>query len=103
MKGIIVYKTKYGSTKQYADWIKEETGFEAYPVKEVSEDQLKYTTIAEDLKKLCGRGELTNAILLLHTPPYETNLDRVAPHDKMIDHVPMDVHILLPHSPLQSP
>ena len=59
----------------------------------VAEDQLKYATIAEDLKQLCAGNELTNAILLLHTPPYKTNLDRVAPHDKMIDHVPMDVHI----------
>lgn len=59
----------------------------------VAEDQLKYATIAEDLKKLCGRSELTNAILLFHTPPYKTNLDRVAPHDRMIGHVPMDVHI----------
>ena len=59
----------------------------------VAEDQLKYTTIAEDLKKLCGKGELTNAIFLFHTPPYKTKLDRVALDGKMIDHVPLDVHI----------
>lgn len=27
MKGIILYKSKHGSTKQYADWLSEETGF----------------------------------------------------------------------------
>jgi len=59
----------------------------------VAEDQLKYATIAEDLKKLCGSSELTNAILLFHTPPYETNLDRVALDGRMIDHVPLDVHV----------
>ena len=27
MSGIILYKSKYGATKQYAEWIAEETGF----------------------------------------------------------------------------
>jgi len=35
----------------------------------VAEDPLKYATIAEDLKKLCGKRELNNSILLFHTPP----------------------------------
>jgi menaquinone-dependent protoporphyrinogen IX oxidase len=26
MKGIIIYKAKYGATKKYADWLVEETG-----------------------------------------------------------------------------
>ncbi len=28
MSGIILYKSKYGSTKKYAEWIAERTGFE---------------------------------------------------------------------------
>ena len=28
MKGIILYKSKYGATKRYAQWLSEETGFE---------------------------------------------------------------------------
>jgi menaquinone-dependent protoporphyrinogen IX oxidase len=32
MTGIIIYKTACGSTKQYADWISEETGFEPIPI-----------------------------------------------------------------------
>ena len=27
MSGIILYKSRYGATKQYADWIAEKTGF----------------------------------------------------------------------------
>lgn len=27
MKGIILYQSKYGATKKYADWLSEETGF----------------------------------------------------------------------------
>ena len=30
MSGIIVYRSTYGSAKQYADWIHEETGFPVY-------------------------------------------------------------------------
>jgi menaquinone-dependent protoporphyrinogen IX oxidase len=30
MNGIIVYRSTYGSTKQYAEWIHEETGFPLY-------------------------------------------------------------------------
>lgn len=30
MSGIVVYRSSYGSTKQYADWISEETGFAVY-------------------------------------------------------------------------
>lgn len=30
MSGIIVYRSSYGSTEQYADWIHEETGFPVY-------------------------------------------------------------------------
>lgn len=33
MNGIIIYQSKYGSTEQYADWLREETGFETYDVK----------------------------------------------------------------------
>ena len=27
MKGVVLYRSKYGSTRQYAEWISEETGF----------------------------------------------------------------------------
>ena len=46
MNAIVVYKTKYGSTKQYAEWIAEELECEAVDAKSVSADDLtSYDTI----------------------------------------------------------
>ena len=46
MNAIVIYKTKYGSTKAYAEWIAEELGCEAYDVKKVkADDLLAYDTI----------------------------------------------------------
>ena len=43
---IVVYKTKYGSTRTYAEWIADELGCEAVDAKSVkSEDLLCYDTI----------------------------------------------------------
>lgn len=35
MNGIILYTSKYGSTKRYADWLAEETGFDGLGVVDV--------------------------------------------------------------------
>lgn len=40
MSGIIVYKSKYGASKKYAEWLSEETGFHSVSVKEVKADEL---------------------------------------------------------------
>lgn len=46
MKGIIIYKSKYGATKRYAEWLAEETGFEYGEVSKVSVSELaQYDTI----------------------------------------------------------
>ncbi|MBQ4518766.1 MAG: flavodoxin [Clostridia bacterium] len=46
MNAIVIYKTKYGSTKTYAEWIAEELGCEAIDAKEIkAEDLLNYDTI----------------------------------------------------------
>lgn len=46
MSTIVVYKTKYGSTKTYAEWIAEELGCKAIDAKDISIDELlKYDTI----------------------------------------------------------
>ena len=42
---------------------------------------------------LAGKDNLADALFLFHAPPYDTNLDRAALDGKMIDHVPLDVHI----------
>jgi Icc-related predicted phosphoesterase len=54
---------------------------------------VRYGTIKDDLAALVGNRDLTNAILLLHAPPYQTRLDRAALDGQSIDHVPLDVHV----------
>ncbi len=41
MRTIVVYKTKYGSTKTYAEWIGEELGCDVKDAKEVSVEELQ--------------------------------------------------------------
>lgn len=46
MNPVVVYKTKYGATKTYAQWIAEELGCECVDAKRVkADDLLKYDTI----------------------------------------------------------
>ncbi len=46
MNPIVIYKSKYGSTKAYAEWIAEEIGCEAVDAKKVKADMLcDYDTI----------------------------------------------------------
>jgi Icc-related predicted phosphoesterase len=60
---------------------------------EVNQTEIKYSTIAEDIKQLAGDGDLSRAIFLFHAPPYKTKLDRADLEGKKIDHVPLDVHV----------
>lgn len=41
MKGIIVYKSKYGATKKYAEWLREETGFDMVEVSDAKVSALQ--------------------------------------------------------------
>ncbi len=59
----------------------------------VAVNEIRYSTIAEDLETLAGSGSLHDAVFLFHTPPYRTNLDRAALDGKMIDHIPLDVNV----------
>ncbi len=46
MNGIVVYGGKYGSTKKYAEWIAQKSGFTAMALKETtSGDLAKYDTV----------------------------------------------------------
>jgi uncharacterized protein len=56
-------------------------------------DELKYATIQNDLHNLTGDKDLSSAIFLFHSPPHNTCLDRAALDGRMIDHIPMDVHV----------
>jgi len=59
----------------------------------VAPREIRYATIQEDLAKLTRGDDVSGAVFLFHAPPYQTKLDRAALDGKMIDHVPLDVHI----------
>jgi Icc-related predicted phosphoesterase len=56
-------------------------------------DEIKYSTIAEDLEKLSKQSPSENTIYLFHSPPYHSCLDRADLQGKKVDHAPMDVHV----------
>ncbi|MCK4873752.1 MAG: metallophosphoesterase [Phycisphaerales bacterium] len=70
--------------------ISPEEGFRSVPA---TEHEVRYTTIEKDLARLTGDDAMDGAVMLFHTPPYQTNLDRAALDGKMIDHAPLDVHV----------
>ncbi|MGD8393983.1 MAG: hypothetical protein PVF43_00760 [Candidatus Eiseniibacteriota bacterium] len=53
----------------------------------------RYATIQADLDSLAGDASQDNAVYLFHSPPYRTRLDRAALDGRLIDHVPVDVHV----------
>ncbi|MHB8929872.1 MAG: metallophosphoesterase family protein [Melioribacteraceae bacterium] len=60
---------------------------------EIPLEEIKYSTIKEDLELLTGSENLSEDIILFHGPPYKTNLDRAALDGKIIDHVQVDLHV----------
>jgi len=66
-----------------------EEGWRSVPVS--PEDARK--TIRETLDELVGDDDLSEAVLLFHVPPYGTALDRAGLDGRMVDHVPLDVHV----------
>ncbi len=75
---------------------------------EQAENIIQYATIKQDLEDIVGENDLSSSIFLFHTPPYQTKLDRAGLDDKMIDHVPLDLHVgsiavknlIMDHQPL---
>lgn len=61
--------------------------------KELEKNEIKYSTIENDIKKLVNEKNVDKSIFLFHSPPYKTKLDRAALDGKMIDYVPLDVHV----------
>ncbi|MBN2789048.1 MAG: metallophosphoesterase [Candidatus Delongbacteria bacterium] len=60
---------------------------------EVSDHEKKYSTIKDDLNELFQDDDLSKAVILFHSPPYKTKLDRADLDGKMVDFVPLDVHV----------
>jgi len=57
------------------------------------EKDIEYQTIEKDLARLTARADPKKMIMLFHSPPYQTRLDRAALDEMKIDHVPLDVHV----------
>ena len=66
---------------------------EGWRTVEIPQHEVRYGTIWQDLGELTENADLSEAILLLHTPPHETRLDRAALDGKSVDHVPLDLHV----------
>jgi Icc-related predicted phosphoesterase len=56
-------------------------------------EDIEYATIRQDLENLTLGEDLKYSVFLFHSPPYDTFLDRAALDGKMVDHVPLDVHV----------
>ncbi|MBI9045995.1 MAG: metallophosphoesterase [Anaerolineaceae bacterium] len=67
-----------------------EEGWRSNPV---AKNIIAHATIQEDLARLTQNIDLSKSILLFHTPPYQTRLDRAQLDGKLVDHVPVDVHV----------
>ncbi len=65
---------------------------EGFRTIETTED-IEYATIKKDLEMMTDDEDLSKAVFLFHSPPYETYLDRAALDGKSFDHVPLDVHV----------
>lgn len=67
-----------------------EEGWRTVPV---PPSEIRYGTIQQDLDALVGDRSLERAIMLFHSPPYKSALDRAALDGRTIDYVPLDVHV----------
>lgn len=59
----------------------------------VSANEARFATIKKGLEALAGDDDLTRAVFLFHSPPYQTKLDRAALDGQTVDYAPVDVHI----------
>jgi Icc-related predicted phosphoesterase len=53
---------------------------------------VKWGTICQDLAELFKNDPLDRAVCIVHTPPYDTVLDRAALDGKTYEQVALDVH-----------
>jgi Icc-related predicted phosphoesterase len=72
------------------DCVSPEHGQRSVPV---AARRIRYTTIAAELETLTGGQDLSRAICLFHSPPYDGDLDHADLDGKTIDHVPLDKHV----------
>jgi len=63
MNGIIIYKSRYGSTRQYAEWVREATGFALYEVRQAPRDLRAYDTVVIGSSVFAGHVALAKWIV----------------------------------------
>jgi Icc-related predicted phosphoesterase len=66
---------------------------EGYRTSPFDADEVRSKTIAEDLDALVADEPTENLILMAHSPPYRTALDRAGLDGQFVDHAPLDVHV----------
>ena len=66
---------------------------EGFRTLEADAGEVRWGSIQRDLESLAGGDDLSAAVFLFHSPPYDTPLDRAALDTVRIDHVPADVHV----------
>jgi Icc-related predicted phosphoesterase len=57
------------------------------------QNEVRHGTIQADLDQLAGQADLSQAVFLFHSPPHQTALDRAALDGRLIDGVPLDLHV----------
>lgn len=66
---------------------------EGFHIEKLRKNEILYSTIKKDIDALIDLSDISKSILLFHTPPYKTNLDRAALDGKTYEYVPLDVHV----------
>ncbi len=64
-----------------------------YRTADFDPEEIRMRTIAADLDVLVTAEDASKTVLLAHSPPYQTTLDRAALDGKSVDHAPLDVHV----------
>jgi len=59
----------------------------------VPPEKIAGRTIEDDLRRLSDGEDLRKSVFLFHAPPYDCALDRAALDGRMIEGVPLDVHV----------
>jgi Icc-related predicted phosphoesterase len=55
--------------------------------------EVRARTISRDLEGVARDRDFYESVVMFHTPPYRSLLDRAALDGKTVDHVPLDVHV----------
>ena len=87
MKGIILYSSKYGATKRYAEWLAEETGFDCIETERARIEQVKrYDTILLGggvyASGIAGLSFLKKNIAQLHRKKIIVFCDGASPYEE---------------------